>query len=150
MKNLIATTLALTFAFFAKSQGGYSRSQLQQYIQSQDYSSALRLLKAAVPNQFDKEYYLNLGYAYFMNEEEKNALPAYRTVYEQEPSNVQANLYLAIIYQRMKKYVDALRFYKNLTALQPDQYNTGFMPQPCIMHWMKEILHLHMLRKPTH
>lgn len=126
MKNLIATTLALTFAFFAKSQGGYSRSQLQQYIQSQDYSGALRLLKAAVPNQFDKEYYLNLGYAYFMNEEEKNALPAYRTVYEQEPSNVQANLYLAIIYQRMKKYVDALRFYKNLTALQPDQYKYWF------------------------
>jgi tetratricopeptide (TPR) repeat protein len=126
MKNLIVTILAIIFTSFANGQAKYDRSQLQQYIQSQDYGNAIQLLKAAAPSQFDKEYYLNLGYAYFMNEEEKSALPAYRAVYEQDALNVQANLYLAIIYQRMKKYGDALRFYKNLTVLQPDQYKYWF------------------------
>ncbi|MCH5689173.1 hypothetical protein LWM68_35960 [Niabella sp. W65] len=71
MKNLIVTILAIIFTSFANGQAKYDRSQLQQYIQSQDYGNAIQLLKAAAPSQFDKEYYLNLGYAYFMNEEEK-------------------------------------------------------------------------------
>ncbi|MCH5714958.1 tetratricopeptide repeat protein [Niabella hibiscisoli] len=61
-----------------------------------------------------------------MNDEEKSALPVYQAVYQQDPSDGPANLYLAIIYQRLKKYAYALGHYKNLTVLQPAQYKYWF------------------------
>lgn len=126
MKNLASLWIILMLANCVNGQGTSHGAHLQQLIQNQDYGAAIHLLKATKPGQFNQEYYLNLGYAYFMNDEEKMALPLYQTVYEQNPSNVPANLYLAIIYQRMKKYADALQFYKNLTTLQPGQYKYWF------------------------
>lgn len=128
MKNIAALWIMIILIqpTEVEGQNTYDRVQFQQFIQNQEYGQAIQVLKKTPPTGFSKEYYLNLGYAYFMNEEEKNALPAYQAVYEQEPSNRQANLYLAIIYQRMKKYTDALSFYKNLTQLQPDQYKYWF------------------------
>ncbi|MGE9312121.1 tetratricopeptide repeat protein [Niabella sp. CJ426] len=128
MKNIAALWIMIILIqpTGVKGQNAYDRAQFQQLIQNQEYGQAIQILKTTPPTGFNKEYYLNLGYAYFMNDEEKNALPVYQTVHQHDPSDAPSNLYLAIIYQRMKKYTDALGFYKNLTQLQPDQYKYWF------------------------
>ena len=120
-KKLIIINLLSIICFSALCQDLTGKS-LQQYFQNQEYDKAIQLLLAAPPTGFDKSYYLSLGYSYFMNDQMREALPVYLSVYDEDPQDVQANLYLGTIYQQIRKHENALQFYKNLTVLLPDHY----------------------------
>lgn len=95
---------------------------LQYYLQSQDYAQAILWLRSNPPADYNNAYLLNLGYCYYMNDEHKKALPCYQAVYDRDPVNLQANLYLGIIYKNLKQFYKALTFYKNLTVIKPGEY----------------------------
>ncbi|MFT4094811.1 MAG: hypothetical protein QM640_14360 [Niabella sp.] len=101
---------------------------LQTYLQIQDYTKAIYCLTQnnPGPGNLRHHYLLQLGYCYFMNDEEKNSKSAYLEAYQGHPNDLQANLYLGIIFQKLKNYDSALYYYKNLTVIQPDQYKYWF------------------------
>ncbi len=117
--------LRLLLAFLCCYSSSFAMEKddsLQYYLQTQEYRKAICWLQANEPPVYDRAYLLNLGYCFYMNDEEKNAIPYYQAVYDREPNNLQASLYLGIINKTMKQYSKALAFYKNLISIKPDEY----------------------------
>ncbi|WP_114792052.1 hypothetical protein U0035_09380 [Niabella yanshanensis] len=99
-----------------------SNDSLQYFLQIRDYDNAIEWLLAHEPEGYSRNHYLTLGYCYYMNNQERQALQPYQKVYDQESHELQANLYLGLINQQIREYGRALLFFRNLTILYPSNY----------------------------
>ena len=115
---LLLLSLCCSFSSFSMTNS----DSLQYFLQIRDYDKAIEWLSAHKPENYSRNHFLTLGYCYFMNNQEKQALQHYQKVYDQEPQELQANLYLGLINQQIKEYGRALSFFRNLTVLYPSNY----------------------------
>lgn len=99
-----------------------NKDSLQHFLQIRDFDNAIEWLLAHEPENYKRDHYLTLGYCYYMNNQEKQALQPYQKVYDQEPQDLQANLYLGLINQQIREYGRALSFFRNLTVLYASNY----------------------------
>src|SRR5690606_13892936 len=121
----MANRLLLVLMFLSSSFSSFSMNNndsLQHFLQIRDYDKAIEWLIAHQPESYNRNHFLTLGYCYYMNDQERQALQYYQKVYDQEPGELQANLYLGIINQHIKEFGRALQFFKNLTVLYPSNY----------------------------
>jgi len=106
--------------FLASGQGAYDRTQVASYFQNQEFERAINYLHSLTQQPGNElQIQADIGFAYFMNEEPKQAKDAFLIVYQQHPDNLQANLYLAQSYGLLDKPDSSIGFYINLTRLQP-------------------------------
>lgn len=112
--------ICLSFSSFG--QNGYDRNQLSLFYQNQEFEKAINYLQANSPVQDNSQYNVDLGYAFFMNDELDLSKKEFETVYQQQPANKQANIYLAQLFSLKKMPDSALFYYRNLTRLQPENY----------------------------
>jgi tetratricopeptide (TPR) repeat protein len=113
----------LFFTLHLSAQTGYDRNKLIAFYQDQEYGRAIEYLlpfDATAPDRV--QFYNDLGYSYFMNEQPDEALRAFMTVYQLQPSNTLANLYAAQIWAGRKEADSTLFYYKNLIGYQPSNY----------------------------
>lgn len=124
MRNYLLISLCfVVFSGALWAQDSYDRSRLIQYYQNQDYDGAIDYLLPLSGNPADPVQFNNdLGYSYFMNDQPREALRLFRLVYQLQPANVLANLYMAQVFADMKQTDSTLFFYKNLIFHQPANF----------------------------
>lgn len=106
----------------SSAQNIYDRKTVQDYFQNQDFEKAVNYL-CNIPDELKTvQFFIDKGYSLFMLEKYNEAKSDYLIAYQKEPQNLQANLYLADIYNRQRKYDSSLLYYQNLILLQPGQY----------------------------
>ncbi|MBN8876378.1 MAG: hypothetical protein J0I32_02465 [Sphingobacteriales bacterium] len=120
-QRLAFQTILLIY-FPAAAQSGYDRSRLTDFFQSNDYEGAIYWLQGQGDQENNLQYQADLGYAYFMNGDFDHARPPLLTLFQQRPDNLQANLYLAQVYEEFKMADSALYHYLRLTNLRPANY----------------------------
>jgi tetratricopeptide (TPR) repeat protein len=116
----VISFICLSFSSFG--QNGYDRNQLSLFYQNQEFEKAINYLQANSPVQDNSQYHVDLGYAFFMHDELDLSKKEFETVYQRQPENKQANLYLAQLFSLMKMPDSDLFYYRNLTRLQPENY----------------------------
>lgn len=105
------------------AQEGYDRNKLVTFYQNQEYGRAIEyLLPFGATAGQSIQYYNDLGYSYFMNEQPDEALRSFMIVYRLQPSNTLANLYAAQVWAGRKELDSTLFYYKNLVYHQPSNY----------------------------
>ncbi|MES1219229.1 MAG: CDC27 family protein [Bacteroidota bacterium] len=120
--GLLAVTI-LAASLKISAQDGYDKLKLTTYYQKQDFEGAVQYLesfsgeKGGTPS-----FHKDMGYALYMNDEYKEAKPNFETVLRLEPTNLEANLYLAQIFYSMGNLDSSLYFYNVLVKLNPQQY----------------------------
>lgn len=80
--------ICLSFSSFG--QNGYDRNQLSLFYQNQEFEKAINYLQANSPVQDNIQYKVDLGYAFFMNDELDLSKKEFETVYQQQPANKQS------------------------------------------------------------
>lgn len=118
-------TVAISFiclSFSSFGQNSYDRNQLSLFYQNQEFDKAINYLQANSPVQDNSQYNADLGYAFFMDDQLELSKKEFEAVYQQQPENRQANLYLAQLFSLKKMPDSALFYYRNLTRLQPENY----------------------------
>jgi tetratricopeptide (TPR) repeat protein len=116
-------TAQLFLTLYLQAQPAYDRNKLISFYQDQEYGRAIEyLLPFASGTTNAVQYYNDLGYSYFMNEQPDEALQSFMTVYQLQPSNTLANLYAAQIWAGRKEHDSTLFYYKNLIYYQPSNY----------------------------
>lgn len=114
--------LVLLISFPAAAQSGYDRSHLADFFQNNDYEGAIQWLQRLEGQESSLQYQADLGYAYFMNGDFERAKSPLLNLFQQRPDNLQANLYLAQLYEEFKMPDSALYHYLRLTSLRPSNY----------------------------
>lgn len=112
--------VCVSFSLFGQSS--YDRNQLSLFFQNQEFEKAINYLQENSPTSNHIQYNADLGYAFFMNDQLDLSKKKFVAVYQQQPENRQANLYLAQLFSMMKMPDSALFYYRNLTKLQPENY----------------------------
>lgn len=112
-------SLGLSTAMAVSGQSLYSGSQLQQYYQNQDFEGAVQYLKQFSNDSLSWQYHLDYGYSLYMNNQVTEALSVFKIAWQKQPENLQANIYLALIYNMLRRKENALLHHKLLTMLAP-------------------------------
>ncbi|MFT3903722.1 MAG: tetratricopeptide repeat protein [Niabella sp.] len=105
----------------AKTPDNYNRALVMDYFQEQAYDKVIDYLKQVTGNRSSR-YLLDLGYCYYMQGDNLNAIKAFSEILRMDSVNHAAHLYLAQIYERMRVKGEALDHYLVLTKLSPRQY----------------------------
>lgn len=114
--------LAGTFTAMAQSSA-VDKNKVQEYFQEQQFDEAIQYLQPIVTadsaNQAALRY---LGYAYYMNENVRDAKTCYERLFANDSLSITANHYLATIYYNRDPDL-ALEFFTRLIRLQPQTAN---------------------------
>ena len=121
-RYLVGTLSFVFLSFSLPGQTSYDRNQLSLFFQNQEFEKAISYLQANSPVQNNSQYNADLGYAFFMDDRLELSKKEFEAVYQQQPDNKQANLYLAQLFSLMKMPDSALFYYCHLTKLQPENY----------------------------
>ncbi|MBS1915983.1 MAG: tetratricopeptide repeat protein [Bacteroidetes bacterium] len=119
-KNLSLTLLSILFITKLYSQSiTLDKNKVMDFFQAQQYEDAINYL---YPLQFytplNVEVLKNLGYAYYMNDDETNAEKCFQKVITLDSNNVAALQYLVTIYKG-RKTDESFELIKKLISLQP-------------------------------
>src|SRR5688500_7949340 len=109
---LAGTIFLICLSFSSIGQNGYNRTQLSLFFQNQEFEKAISYLQANSPVGENMQYNVDLGYAFFMSDQLEHSKKEFEAVYQQQPENKQANLYLAQIFSLMKLQDSALFYYR--------------------------------------
>jgi tetratricopeptide (TPR) repeat protein len=113
----------LVSAAFCPGQGLYDRNRVSESFQRQDYDNVIQYLQSSdLAQDTSARLKTDLGYAYFMNEQYREAAVQFRTLYGRNPADIKANLYLAQVHELLRNPDSALFFYTNLRRLQSLNY----------------------------
>lgn len=116
---LTAFTLLLCQPFVRAQSVAIDKSKVQDYFQEQQFDEAIQYLQPIVmadtANQAGLRY---LGYAYYMNDNIKDAKNCYQQLFANDSLNVTANHYLATIYYNRDPDL-AMEYFGRLIRLQP-------------------------------
>lgn len=124
MKNLLLAAL-ITFISVSNisAQKIYNRNILMQLYQDQEYAKAIEYLLPYATDFSDSiQYNDDLGYAYYMNNQEEEAISFFKKVYSVKPSDIIASLYIAQIFAGRIEQDSSLFYYKNLISYSPSNY----------------------------
>jgi len=119
---LAGTIFLICLSVSSIGQNGYDRTQLSLLFQNQEFEKAIGYLQANSAIGNNMQYNVDLGYAFFMSDQLEHSKKEFEAVYQRQPENRQANLYLAQIFSLIKLPDSALFYYRNLTRLQPENY----------------------------
>lgn len=123
MNKILVISILVSSSLFAIAQNSaYNRESLMQMFQNQDYEGASAYLKGIQPQGNYLQYYLDLGYSYYMQNLFTEANATYQQAYNLDTNNIQANLYLADIYSRQRVNELAYGHYKRLIRIDPSAY----------------------------
>ncbi|MGG1398795.1 tetratricopeptide repeat protein [Bacillus salipaludis] len=70
----------------------------------------------------DSKARVDLGYAYFLNEDYDDAIKQYKTALDLDKNNFDAYFNLGLVYKEEKRYDDALKMAQKATELSPRDY----------------------------
>lgn len=95
-----------------------------QFYQNQEYARAIEYLLPYATDFSDSiQYNDDLGYAYYMNDQDEEAMSFFKKVYFFKPSDIMANLYIAQIFAGRVEQDSSLFYYKNLISYSPSNYH---------------------------
>ncbi|MGO4294096.1 hypothetical protein [Chitinophaga sp. RAB17] len=115
--------IILTIAFqSAMGQQSIDRTQLMEYLQNQQYESAISYLQPRV-NENDIPQLSLLAYTYYLSGKTKDAVRKYEKVLQLDSNNVVAHQYLASIWMQMESPLPAILHYQAIIRLQPTNAN---------------------------
>lgn len=124
MKNLSLIFLLIASLFQnALAQKKYDRNILMQFYQDQEYTKAIEYLLLYKDELSDSIQYIDdLGYSYYMNDQDDEAMFAFKKVYNAKRSDITANLYIAQLFIGENETDSSLFYYKNLISYLPSNY----------------------------
>ncbi len=106
----------------AQQANQYNSTTVYQLFQNQDYEKAASYLVSVNKHAENLQYRLDLGYAYYMLNKFSDSKIEYEKAFQTDSTNIQANLYLASIYNRQRLPELALSHYMRMVNMHPDNY----------------------------
>ncbi|MBO9731884.1 MAG: hypothetical protein J7623_24800 [Chitinophaga sp.] len=118
LTRLLYILLLVTATPPAFCQQSIDRTQLMEYLQNQQYESAISYLQPRVADNNVSQLSL-LGYTYYLSGRTKDAVTQYEKVLQLDSNNIPAHQYLATICLQMDAPQLAIPHYLEIIRLQP-------------------------------
>ena len=104
------------------AQQSIDRTLLMEYLQNQQYESAISYLRPKVQDNNVAQLSL-LAYTYYLSGKMKDAMTQYERVLQLDSNNVPAHQYLAGMCMQMESPLPAVLHYREIIRLQPNNAN---------------------------
>lgn len=114
----ISLLLLINITTVALAQESIDRTQLMEYLQSQQYDAAIGYLQPRVQENNIGQLSL-LAYTYYLSGKTKDAMTHYEKVLALDSNNVPAHQYLASISMQLESPLPAIFHYRQIVRLQP-------------------------------
>ncbi|WP_276484119.1 tetratricopeptide repeat protein [Paraflavitalea pollutisoli] len=116
---LTAGSILLCQSFASAQSTAIDKNKVQDYFQEQQFDEAIQYLQPLVEADSTNQAALRyLGYAYYMNDNVRDAKTVYLKMFSNDSLNVTANHYLATIFYNREPDL-AMEYYARLIRLQP-------------------------------
>ena len=116
--RLIMLTLTVIAFRPALGQQSIDRTLLMEYLQNQQYESAISYLQPRVQENNISQLSL-LAYTFYLSGKTKEAVTGYEKVLQLDSNNIAAHQYLAGICMQMESPLPAILHYREIIRLQP-------------------------------
>ncbi|MBS0028388.1 tetratricopeptide repeat protein [Chitinophaga sp. 22321] len=122
LTRLFAVILLVASGKAATAQQPIDRTQLMEYLQNQQYESAISYLQPRVRNNDIAQISL-LAYTYYLSGKTKDAMTQYERVLQLDSNNIIAHQYLAGMCMQMESPLPAILHYREIIQRQPNNAN---------------------------